>query len=114
MIIPRKLIIGRPPKPAGITEEASKHWDEIIDEVDQKSVLRELHGPLLVALCESYVIYDKLRAIYRESLLCKDAKGRFAKTPFKRHMVIALRAYNRQRKNFHLKPLRVPRVRRYR
>ena len=111
MIIPRKLIIGRPPKPAGITEEASKHWDEILPEVEQKCILYKLHGSLLAILCESFAMYERLRVVYRDSFLSKDAYGKFVKTPYKRHMIIALRTYNQQRKNFHLKPLQIPRIR---
>ena len=100
-----------PAKPAGLSAEASAHWDEIMPEVAQKCVLYKFHDTPLAILCESFAMYEKLRVIYRESFLSKDEQGRFVKMPFKRHMIIALRAYNRHRKMFHLKPLPIPRVR---
>jgi len=111
MIVSKKTENGPLEKPKRLSAEASKHWDEIMPEVEQKCVLFKLHETLLEMLCESFAMYDKMRVIYRESFLSKDATGKFIKVPYKRHLITALRAYNRQRKLFHLKPLPLPRVR---
>jgi phage terminase small subunit len=111
MIVPAKLKSETPTKPSGLSAEASAHWDEILPEVEQRCILYKLHGSLLEILCESFAMYERLRVIYRDSFLSKDANGKFIKTPYKRYMIIALRTYNQQRQNFHLKPLPVPRVR---
>ena len=108
-----KLKSEHPAKPAGLSAEASAHWDEILPEVEKKCILYKFHDTPMAILCESFAMYDKMRVIYRGSLLSKDAHGRFVKTSYKRHLIIALRAYNRQRRMFHLEPLPIPRVRRY-
>ena len=111
MIVQQRIENEPLDKPTTLSEEASKHWDEILPEVEQKCILYKLHGSLLAILCESFAMYERLRVVYRDSFLSKDAYGKFVKTPYKRHMIIALRTYNQQRKNFHLKPLQIPRIR---
>ena len=111
MIVPAKLKSERPAKPAGLSAEASAHWDAIMPEVEQKCILYGFHDTLMEILCESFAIYERCRAAYRESFLSKDGQGKFVKTPYKRQMIIALRYYNRQRAVFHLKPLSIPRIR---
>jgi len=66
MIVPPKLKSERPTKPAGLSAEASAHWDAIMPEVEQKCILYGFHDTLMEILCESFAIYEKCRVVYRD------------------------------------------------
>ncbi len=62
---------GEPERPAGLSADAKRHWDEVVPALIAKGVAKAIDAPALAAMCEQWSEYCSAKQLRAHDLLEK-------------------------------------------
>ena len=95
---------GAPPKPEGLSEVASKKWDELAARLDKAGVITWGDAEALYIMCQAWADYQMCYKSVRDNPLIKTANGNVVSNPMLKQGKEALRVYLSYQQEFGMTP----------